>query len=136
MIIIYLIIVAISSFPLLITIKRIKKYKTVANSGITAKAQIIKKELKPIFRGRPIVELQLQYKHPQFDEPITSEATTANNSYKVGDFVAIAFEKNKPKIFIIGDEKGYYPMLGFAIIMLLFSCFAVYMIRDMVINGY
>ncbi len=136
MIIIYIIIVSISSFPLFITIKRILKYKTVAQSGITVKAQIIEKELRPFFRGRQIVKLQLQYKHPEFAEPITSEATTANNNFNVGDFVEISFIKNKPKIFIIGDEKGYYPMLGFAIVMFLFSCFAVYMIRGMVINGY
>ena len=136
MIIVYLIIVGISCIPLFITTKRILKYKTVAQSGITVKAQIIEKELRPIFRGRQIVRLQLQYKHPEFDEPITSEATTSNNKFNVGEFIDVAFEKNNRKIYIKGDEKGYYPSLGFAIIMFLFSCFAVYMISDMVINGY
>jgi len=136
MIIIYLLIIGISSIPLFVTIKRILKYKTVAKTGITTKAQLIEKELRPFFRGRQIIKLQLQYNHPAIDEPIISEATTANNNFNVGDFVNIAFEKNKSKIYIIGDEKGYYPMLGFAIVMFLFSCFAVYMIRDMIINGY
>lgn len=63
MIIIYLIIVAISSFPLLITIKRIKKYKTVDKAGIPVKAQIIEKELKPFFKGRQIVNFNIIIPH-------------------------------------------------------------------------
>ncbi len=133
---IYAVILLMACFPLLITVRRIMKYRTMAKNGITAKAQIVKNELVPFFRGRQVVKLHLYYKHIDFDEPITSEATTANNNYNTGDFVEIAYEKNNPKVYIIGDEKGYYPALGFAIILCLFSFFAVYMIRDMVLNGY
>jgi len=136
MIFIYCGILLMAVFPMLITIKRIMKYKAIAKSGNTINAQIIKKELVPFFRGRQIIKLHFQYKHPAIEELITGEATTANNQFNVGDSVKIAIEKNKSKIYIIGDEKGYYPSLGFTIVLFLFACFAVYMIRDMVLNGY
>lgn len=129
-------IVLMGFFPIFITVKRIMRYKTIAKNGITIKAQIVNKQLVPFFRGRQVVKLHLRYKHINFDDPIISEATTADNNYNIGDFLDISYQKTKSKIFIKGDEKGYYPILGFAVVLFLFACFAVYMIRDMEINGY
>lgn len=133
--IIYILLILLASIPLLLTLKRIRKYRSMEQNGIKARARIIHIQVQPNYKSGPHDNLTLDYMDLETNQPRTGQASTVHNKYKLGEVLDISYERGKPKIYVKGDEKGYKPVLWFSIALLVFVVFAAYKINEMVQTG-
>ncbi len=136
MVIFYIALVLLGSFPLLITLKRIHKYRVARMRGISSVATVTHIRTQRFVRGLPYDRLTLTYHSLETGRFSSGQAGTVYNKYKIGDRVTIAYEPNTGKVIIPEDIRGFYPMLGFSIVLLLFIIFAIFEISEMVETGY
>lgn len=136
MVILYAALLLLGSFPLLITLKRIRKYRIARKRRTNTVATVTHIRTHRHVRSLPYDLLTLTYHNLETGRSSSGQTATRHDKYKIGDRVNIAFETKSAKVIIPEDVAGFYPMLGFAIVLLLFVIFAIFKIREMVESGY
>lgn len=135
MIAIYIFIFLLASIPLLLTLKRIRKYRSMERNGIKAQARVVHIQIQPNYRSGPHDNLTLAFINLETNQPMIGHAATVHNKYKLDEVLDISYERGKTKIYVKGDEKGYRPALWFSIALLVFVVFAAYKINEMISTG-
>jgi hypothetical protein len=136
MLIVYIVLILLGSFPLLLTLKRIHTYRTLKKRGTKMVATITHIRTQRYTRGLPHDRLTLTYYPLLTGRKTTGQVATVYNKYKVGDQVEISIIPKSAKIIIPDDVGGFMPVLGFSIALLVFIIFATYKIRELVPSGY
>ena len=136
MTLLYLVLFLLGSFPLLITLKRIQRYQAARKRGVYTKATVTDIRTHRHARSLPHDLLTLTYHSLETGRSSTGQTATRYNKYKVGDRVNITRDPKSGKVIIPEDVAGFYPMLGFSLVLVLCIIFAIFKIREMVVVGY
>lgn len=136
MILLYLLLILLGSFPLVITLLRIRKYRSLQKNGPKVLATVTQLSTHRSLKGLLHDLLTLAYLHPKSGLTTTGHTQTVYNKYKIGDQVSIVVEPNKTKVIIPGDVRGFYPALGFSILVFLFMVFATFKVKELFEMGY
>jgi hypothetical protein len=136
MIVISIVLILLASFPLLITLKRIRRYRLARHRGGNTVATVTHIRTHRYVRGLPYDRLTLVYHNLETGKSSTGQVSTVHDKYKPGDRVTIAYQTSTGDVIIPDDVAGFYPILGFGIVLLLFVLFAVYKLSEMLETGF
>jgi len=135
MIFIYLFIIGLPCMLVIFISKKVKRTRSIAMHGIKVDAVITQVILQHFSKGS-YDKIMLEYKdhvHACYKASTSSKP----GRYKVGDNIAAMYLPDKPADYIIGDVKeGYWILLLFSVLLLLFAVFAVYKINEMLVTGH
>ena len=132
---IYIFLIALTAFPLILTIRRMLVASTIKKNGIHTDGVITHITTIRTGRGGAMDILTLEYKDRATGHPYKGKATVAPNKYQIGDTMAVVYLPEKPSKYAIDTKKAYWAVLIFCIILFLFVLFAVYKIDEMVKSG-
>lgn len=128
MILVYILIIGLPAFLIFIILKKMKKAKNINELGITTDAFITNISTRRM--GKTTVDiLTLEYKdaagrrHP-------AKATIQVGKYRVGQRIPIKYLPQNPSHYAFGNVSGYWFILIFCILLLLFTIFAAYKIHE------
>ena len=133
MIWVYIFMIAIAAFPLLLTIKRIRKAAYIKKKGVHVDA--IVRHIRVSRSGRSTMDiLTLEYKERITGRSYQGRATVTHQQFQIGDRLPVAYLPDKPSQYAVGNT-AYWLLLIFCILLFLFVLFAVYKINEMVKAG-
>ena len=133
MIFIYIFIIGIPAVVIFFIIKKILKAKKIKQLGVKTEAIITNVHITRFGKGSMDI-LTLEYKDAA-GRYYPAKATVAVGKYKTGDHMEISYIPQNPTQYAFDDVKGYWGILIFCILLLLFAIFASYKISELVQAG-
>ena len=132
MIIVYVITILLAAFPLWKTIRYIRLEEKIRREGISTSGVVTY-----IHTTRLPRNLLTDRVHTRFASNISGgyhEASFASDHkrYRVGQSITVRYLPGKPDKIVVAEKRGYWPMLIFSIILLLFAIFGMYKINETV----
>ncbi len=136
MVIFYILFIGVGSFPLMITLWRMQKYRKAKKRGVFTSATVTGIHTVHFVKSLPYDRLTVKFHDLETGRSSTGQTGTAYNRYKIGDQVKIARGAKKGEVIIPDDIGGYLPMLWFSLALLLFVIFAAFKVEELVKAGY
>lgn len=135
MIIIYILLILLSAFPLGLTIWKIRRTTFIRETGIHTNGSIT--SIRTVRMKSSLTDIiTIEYKDRATGRSYTGKATTQTGKFRLGDTMGVAYLPANPAKYAIADTKGGFTiLLIFCIIIFLFVLFAVYKINEMVQTG-
>lgn len=131
MIILYILIIVIGAIPLWITIRYIRLEERIRRHGISTTGTVTNIHTKRYSRGPVSDRVHVRYDglSGQFH---TASFVAKHGKYRSGRSVPVKYLPEKPDKIIVEANRGYWIMLVFTILLMIFIFFAVYKIDEMV----
>lgn len=136
MIIIYILLIVLGALPLWKTIRYIRLEERIRKIGVSSTGVVTNILTSRYSRNAAKTDrVQVQYQcriHGQFHH---ANITEFHGKYKMGDHVPVLYLPEQPSKIVVSRKRGYWLMLIFGILILLFMVFAVYKIDEMIEQG-
>lgn len=129
MIFFYIFIIAAPALLIFFIIKKMSKARHIMQHGVVTTALITHVYRQRFHRGKMDV-LTLEYTDSR-GRQYPAKASVAPDEYKVGDRMRISYLAQNPAKYAFDNGKGYWFLLVFCILLLLFAVFASYKIHEM-----
>ncbi len=135
MIILYILLIMLSAFPLWKTVRYIIKEKRIKQHGINASGVVTHIHTTAMRRGPTVDQVHIEYGSIIQGHFHKSSITAKHKKYKHGETVPVMYLPDEPSKIVVDGRQGYWQMLIFSILIFLFVIFAVYKIDEMVNKG-
>ena len=135
MVTLYIVLIVLASFPLVLTIWRMRVAATIKKNGVYTNGVITHINTIRTRPGSMIDILTLEYKDRITGQPYKGRAIVTHQKYKMGDAMPVVYLPGKPSKYAIDTKKAYWAVLVFCVILFLFVVFAVYKINEMAMSG-
>jgi len=133
MIFVYIFIIGLPAFLIFFIIKKMMKAKSIQQHGITTDAIITHVHTQRFHKGSMDI-LTLEYKDAA-GRYYPAKATVTVGQYSAGQHMRISYLSQDPARYAFDNGKGYWGVLIFCILLLLFTVFASYKINELVQAG-
>ena len=128
----YILMILIAMLPLWKTVRfiqleeRIRK-KGISTTGIVTHIHTIRHQ-----RGAATDRVHTRYSSSIPGRHHDANFVTKYNRYRIGQEIPVKYIPEQPDKIVVDQRRGYWPMLIFSTVLLLFVFFAVYKINEMV----
>ncbi|WP_341837910.1 DUF3592 domain-containing protein [Chitinophaga pollutisoli] len=132
MIILYLLIIIISAIPLWITIRYVWLEERIRRHGNATTGTVTYVQTNRYPRGPATDRVYVRYDSRISGQYHTAFFVSKHGKYRSGQAVPVKYLHEKPDKIVVEKERGYWIMLVFTILLMLFVFFAVYKIDEMI----
>jgi len=133
MIFVYIFIIGMPAFLILFIIKKMRVAKHIQQSGIATDAFITNVSTRRINKTTLDI-LTLEYTDTA-GRRYPAKATVTVGKYRTGQRMPVKYLRENPARYAFDNGKGYWAVLIFCILLLLFTIFASYKINEMLQSG-
>ncbi|WP_298717112.1 DUF3592 domain-containing protein [Chitinophaga sp.] len=130
MIILYILLIVIGAIPLWITVRYIRLEERIRLHGISTTGTITNIKTTRYSRGPVSDRVHVRYDGLS-GQGHTASFVSKHGKYRSGRTVPVKYLPEKPDKIIVEAKRGYWSMLVFTILLMLFIIFAVYKIDEM-----
>lgn len=132
MIIIYIVLILLSAFPLVLTIWRMRKTAHIKKTGVHCNGTVT--SIRTVRLKNTLIDMvQIEYRDRATGQTYFAKASSSRGKYNRGQPIGIAYLPDQPSKYALTETKGgFTAVLIFCIIVFLFVIFAVYKIDEMV----
>lgn len=135
MIILYIIIILIGTIPLWKTVRYMILEEKIRKEGISTTGIVAHIHTTRYQRGPATDRVHVRYNSVIHGQYHTANFVASHNKYRTGQSIPVKYLPEKPDKIIVAKTRGYWLMLIFSIVLLLFVFFAVYKIDQMAGTG-
>ncbi len=135
MIILYILIIIIGAIPLWKTIRFIQLEEKIRKEGITTHGVVTHIHTIRYQRGPATDRVHTRYSSIVAGQYHEANFVTRHNQFRIGQSISVKYLPCKTDKIIVSPKRGYWLMLIFSILLLLFVFFATYKIDEMVSTG-
>ncbi len=132
MTILYIIIILIAAIPLWKTIRFVLLEEKIRKEGISTSGVVTHIHTTRMRRGPTTDRVHTRYSSIIAGQYHEANFVTTHKKYHIGQTVPVKYLPEKPDKIVVAQKRGYWIMLIFSILILLFMFFAVYKIDEMV----
>ncbi|SDE35032.1 DUF3592 domain-containing protein [Niabella drilacis] len=132
MIILYIIMILIAMLPLWKTIRFIRLEERIRREGISTTGIVIHIHTTRYQRGPATDRVHTRYQSIIPGQYHEANFVTKHQKYQVGQTIPVKYIPEQPDKIVVALRRGYWLMLIFSIVLLLFVFFAIYKINEMV----
>lgn len=129
MIFFYIFIIATPALLILLIINKMRKARYIIQHGVITTALITHVYSQRFHRGKMDV-LTMEYTD-SFGRQYPAKASVAPDEYKAGQRMRISYLANDPRKYAFNNGNGYWFILGFCILLQLFTIFASLKVHEM-----
>jgi len=135
MIILYILIILIGTIPLWKTIRFIQLEEKIRKEGISTYGTVTHIHTTRYQRGPATDRVHTRYSSILPGQYYEANFVAKHNQYRIGQSIPVKYLPGKTDKIIVSPKRGYWLMLIFSTLLLLFVFFAVYKIDEMVKAG-
>ncbi|MFT3677984.1 MAG: DUF3592 domain-containing protein [Chitinophagaceae bacterium] len=135
MIALYVLIVAIGAIPLWKTIRFIQLEEKIRKEGISTSGVVTHIHTTCYQRGPATDRVHTRYSSILPGQYYEASFVAKHNKFRIGQSIPVKYLPGKTDKIVVSPKRGYWVMLIFSVVLLLFVFFAVYKIEEMVKAG-
>lgn len=125
------IIALLGAFPLLKTISYVRLEEKIRKTGISTTGIVTAIHTTRYHRGPTTDRVHTRYNSNINGQYHEASFVTAHRKYRVGQSIPVKYLPEKPDKIVVSEKRGYWPMLIFSIVLLVFIVFASFKIYEM-----
>lgn len=131
MILLYILLILIGSIPLWKTIRFILLEEKIRREGISTTGIVTDIRTKKFHKGPTTCRIHIRYNSNIPGQYHEASFVTSPHKYKREQSISLKYLPEKPDKIIVAAKRGYWSMLVFSMLIVLFVLFAVYKIDGM-----
>ena len=135
MILLYIFIIVVGAIPLWKTIRYIRLEEKIRKEGISTFGTVTAIRTIRYRRGPATDRVHIRYSSILPGYYHEADFVSKYNQYRIGQSVPVKYLPERTDKIIVSSKRGYWFMLIFSILLLLFVFFAVYQIAEMMRTG-
>lgn len=132
---VYILIIIIGAIPFWKTIRFIRLEEKIRKEGISTSGIVTHIHTTRYQRGPATDRVHTRYSSVLAGQYYEASFVAKHNKFRVGQSISVKYLPGKTDKIIVSPKRGYWIMLIFSVVLLLFVFFAVNKIDEMVKSG-